>query len=150
MRMTGIPEKMLGESTVPTDPTAICLLCSPPQLPMCLSGASLLLPKLLLSTSASACPSYPQAFLALVPTSTPRTRAWFLLPFSPPERWPQAKTWSGIEMHAGLCPIPLALGRPLLEYWPSMRWALMQMSEAVTPSELSVEPSWSACLIPST
>lgn len=86
-------------------------------------------------------PSYPRAFLALVPTSTPRTRAWFLLPFSPPERWPQAKTWSRVDMHAGLCPIPLALGCPLLEYWPSVRWALTQTSETVTSSDLSVEPS---------
>ena len=53
----------------------------------------------------------------------------------------QAKTWSGVDIHAGLCPIPLALGCPLLEYWPSMQWALTQMSETVTSSELSVEPS---------
>ena len=78
------------------------------------SGGSLL-PTLLLSASVPACSSYPQALLALVPTSTPRTRAWFPL-FSPPEKWPRAKTWNGTEMGAGLSPSPLALCCPLLEY----------------------------------
>ena len=60
-------------------------------------------------------PVLPSGPLALVPTSAPRTRAWFPL-FSLPEKWPRAKTWSGIEMRAGLSPTPLALCCPLLEY----------------------------------
>lgn len=34
MRMMGIPEKTLGESKMPTDPAAVCLL-RPHPLPMC-------------------------------------------------------------------------------------------------------------------
>lgn len=113
MRMMGITDKTLGESKVPTDPMAVCLL-RPPPLPMCfLWGFSP--PHTPAQRFSPSLPVLPSGPLALVPTSAPRTRAWFPL-FSLPEKWPWAKTWSGTEMRAGLSPTPLALCCPLLEY----------------------------------
>lgn len=83
MEMMGIPEKTLGEKQGAYRPAAVCccvpihshvlpLGFSPPQTPA--------------QVLVLACPSCPWAILALVPTSTPRTRAWFPLLSSPPEK----------------------------------------------------------------